>query len=123
MSFRPNPHNLPELASTVVDSMKPDLLLCKQVLSYSQSIIGDYKHSARTSDHFGWLVCDGRLLDRNIYKACREWKDAQVELSKRLGQVGASRGADGPSKRRRFLACAGPRPPALVFVGHACCPL
>jgi microcystin-dependent protein len=39
---------------------------------YSQSIIGDYKYCARSDDHLGWLVCDGRLLDREEHAALFE---------------------------------------------------
>lgn len=31
------------------------------------AVVGDYKWSARTSDFFGWLVCDGRSLSRTDY--------------------------------------------------------
>lgn len=27
--------------------------------------VGDYKYSARASDHAGWLICDGRSLSKN----------------------------------------------------------
>jgi microcystin-dependent protein len=29
--------------------------------------IGDTKMSALDFDHAGWLMCDGRLLDKDIY--------------------------------------------------------
>jgi hypothetical protein len=29
--------------------------------------IGDYKTSTKTEDHKGWLLCDGRSLDRRKY--------------------------------------------------------
>jgi microcystin-dependent protein len=29
--------------------------------------VGDLKMSARAADHFGWLVCDGRSVDRAVY--------------------------------------------------------
>lgn len=28
---------------------------------------GDLKHSARTSDHDGWILCDGRTVTRTMY--------------------------------------------------------
>lgn len=31
--------------------------------------IGDYKHSARRSDHDGWILCDGRTIRRTAYPA------------------------------------------------------
>jgi microcystin-dependent protein len=31
--------------------------------------LGDYKPSARTADHSGWLLCDGRNLSRTTYSA------------------------------------------------------
>lgn len=30
--------------------------------------IGDYKTSTKTADHDGWLICDGRSLDKRRYK-------------------------------------------------------
>lgn len=32
------------------------------------AIVGDYKWSARSSDFYGWMLCDGRLLSRSEYK-------------------------------------------------------
>ena len=29
--------------------------------------IGDIKYSVRSNDHYGWLICDGRSLSREIY--------------------------------------------------------
>jgi len=29
--------------------------------------VGDIKYSIRTSDHQGWIVCDGRSLSRSVY--------------------------------------------------------
>lgn len=42
------------------------------VCYYSQSIIGDFKYSARSNDHLGWLYCDGRSVDRTTYKSLFE---------------------------------------------------
>jgi microcystin-dependent protein len=44
----------------------------QQVSVYSQSLIGDLKYSARSNDHLGWLVCDGRDLLRDEYPALFE---------------------------------------------------
>lgn len=32
------------------------------------AVVGDYKWSVRSSDFYGWMVCDGRLLSRSEYK-------------------------------------------------------
>jgi len=64
-----HPNNLTDLSTIVVESVTPQLRMCQNVLYYSQAIIGDYKYSARSDDHLGWLVCDGRLLDRVDNKA------------------------------------------------------
>ena len=34
-----------------------------------ESLIGDYKHSARTSNHNGWSICDGQAILRTTYSA------------------------------------------------------
>jgi microcystin-dependent protein len=39
----------------------------QQVSFYSQALIGDYKYSSRAADELGWLLCDGRLVDRTTY--------------------------------------------------------
>lgn len=44
----------------------------QHVTYYSQSIIGDYKYSARSNDHLGWIFCDGRSLDREQYSGLFE---------------------------------------------------
>lgn len=49
-----------KLQNQIIHPMQTTLL-------YTQSLIGDYKYSARTLDTLGWLVCDGRVLDRVIY--------------------------------------------------------
>ena len=64
-----HPNNLTDLSTIVVESVTPQLRMCQNVLYYSQAIIGDYKYSARSDDHLGWLVCDGRLLNRVENKA------------------------------------------------------
>jgi microcystin-dependent protein len=33
-----------------------------------EAVVGDMKYSARTADYPGWLVCDGRSLDRSEYR-------------------------------------------------------
>jgi microcystin-dependent protein len=64
-----HPNNLTDLSTIVIESVTPQLRMCQNVLYYSQAIIGDYKYSARSDDHLGWMICDGRLLDRVQYKA------------------------------------------------------
>jgi microcystin-dependent protein len=64
-----HPNNLTDLSTIVIESVTPQLRMCQNVLYYSQAIIGDYKYSARSDDHLGWMVCDGRLLNRVQYKA------------------------------------------------------
>jgi microcystin-dependent protein len=39
----------------------------KHTHSYREAMIGDMKHSARISDFCGWLLCDGRSVDRVMY--------------------------------------------------------
>jgi microcystin-dependent protein len=73
MSTHPTmPNNLTDLSAMVTNNITPQLRMCKNVLYYSQSIIGDYKYCARNDDHLGWLVCDGRLLDRVDFRALFE---------------------------------------------------
>lgn len=70
MSVYPvSPHTLPELSQMLASGVAPQLRMCQHVLYYSQSVIGDYKYCARSDDHLGWLVCDGRLLDRATHPA------------------------------------------------------
>lgn len=61
-------HNLAEVSASLV----PRLSALDHVMFYSQAVIGDYKQSARTDDHLGWLVCDGRPIDRTQYSAIFE---------------------------------------------------
>jgi microcystin-dependent protein len=44
----------------------------QQVALTSQALIGDYKYSARSNDHLGWLKCDGRALSNNAFPALFE---------------------------------------------------
>lgn len=67
-----SPRNVPELAGMVLGNVVPQLKTCQRLLYYSQAVIGDYKCCARTQDHLGWLVCDGRSLDRTAYNALFE---------------------------------------------------
>lgn len=55
-----------------MNGLAPQLQMCKHVLQYSQSVIGDYKYCARNDDHLGWFICDGRLLDRTTFAALFE---------------------------------------------------
>lgn len=41
----------------------------QHAMYYTQSLIGDYKLSARSSDLLGWMVCDGRTLAIADYPA------------------------------------------------------
>ncbi len=66
-----NPTTLTSL-SFVNETLRSKLNLCQDVLFYSQAVIGDYKASARSEDYLGWLLCDGRLLDRTTYNALFE---------------------------------------------------
>jgi microcystin-dependent protein len=38
-----------------------------QKLYYTEAAIGDYKYSARQSDFKGWMLCDGRSLDKSTF--------------------------------------------------------
>jgi microcystin-dependent protein len=54
--------------SQEIDAIKHVLLPpLQQVAFYSQAQIGDYRYSARSNDELGWLRCDGRLIDREIF--------------------------------------------------------
>jgi microcystin-dependent protein len=44
----------------------------QQVAVYSQAVIGDLKYSARSNDHLGWMVCNGRTVLRSNYPALFE---------------------------------------------------
>lgn len=66
MSQVANVHGLAHEVSILKDVVIPPL---QQVSTYSQAIIGDYKYSARSNDHLGWLVCNGRSLLRSEYPA------------------------------------------------------
>jgi microcystin-dependent protein len=44
----------------------------QQVALYSQALIGDLKYSARSNDHLGWMVCNGRTMLRADYPALYE---------------------------------------------------
>lgn len=66
MSQVANIHGLAHEVSLLKDFVLPPL---QQVATYSQAIIGDFKYSARSNDHLGWLVCNGRSLLRNEYPA------------------------------------------------------
>ena len=55
-----------------IESIKPKIDLLSLAMFYSQAVIGDYKFSARTDDYLGWLICDGRTLDRDEYPALFE---------------------------------------------------
>lgn len=44
----------------------------QQVALTSQALIGDYKYSARSNDHLGWMKCDGRALSNDAFPALFE---------------------------------------------------
>lgn len=51
-----------------IQQVKTELAAQIQNASSSGSFsIGDYKHSAQALDHNGWLLCDGRAIDRTTY--------------------------------------------------------
>lgn len=66
MSQVANIHDLSHEVSLLRNFVIPPL---QQVSTYSQAIIGDYKYSARSNDHLGWLICNGRSLLRSEYPA------------------------------------------------------
>lgn len=41
----------------------------QEVLLYSQAWVGEYKYSAKANDFNGWLICDGRSLDKELYSS------------------------------------------------------
>jgi microcystin-dependent protein len=48
-------------------TLEVDVGLNMEGLYGDSDAIGDYKWSAKTSDFHGWLLCDGRLLDKRQY--------------------------------------------------------
>jgi microcystin-dependent protein len=58
-------HEVNIIKSTVLPPLQ-------QVALYSQALIGDMKYSARSNDHLGWFVCNGRTLQRTEYPALFE---------------------------------------------------
>lgn len=66
MSIVANINGLAHEVSMLKNTVIPPL---QQVSTYSQAIIGDYKYSARSNDHLGWLICNGRSLSRTEYPA------------------------------------------------------
>jgi microcystin-dependent protein len=66
--------------------------------------IGDTKMSALDFDHAGWLMCDGRLLDKDIYKYLYDIIGSSFGISgethfripKAAGRVAAAVGSAGP---------------------------
>lgn len=55
-------HELQVIKSSVLPPLQ-------QVALTSQALIGDYKYSARSNDHLGWLVCDGRSVEIGDFPA------------------------------------------------------
>jgi microcystin-dependent protein len=58
-------HEVNIIKSTVLPPLQ-------QVALYSQALIGDLKYSARSNDHLGWMVCNGRTVLRADYPALFE---------------------------------------------------
>lgn len=54
------------------DKLKNRIDTLQVVTAYSQACIGDYKYSAASDDFAGWIKCDGRSLDKNVYSALFE---------------------------------------------------
>lgn len=61
-------HNIPDLVQEVT-TQKLQLRAIQRVDLYSQAFFGDYKFSAMSNDLLGWLICDGRALDKVEYNA------------------------------------------------------
>lgn len=62
-------HNVTDIADDLTKVKYAVLEPMQNTLFYSQAMIGDYKYSARANDAHGWLICDGRALDRETYSA------------------------------------------------------
>jgi microcystin-dependent protein len=70
MNFAPaNILGLAHEVNIIKSTVLPPL---QQVALYSQALIGDLKYSARSNDHLGWLVCNGRTIQRTQYPALYE---------------------------------------------------
>lgn len=65
-------NNLTTITQELEANVKPSIANLGHAMIYTQAIIGDYKFSARNSDYLGWLVCDGRVLERETYPALFE---------------------------------------------------
>jgi microcystin-dependent protein len=62
-------HNITDIADDLTKVKYAVIEPMQNTLFYSQAMIGDYKYSARANDVHGWLICDGRALDRDTYSA------------------------------------------------------
>lgn len=70
MNFAPaNIMGLAHEVNIIKSTVLPPL---QQVALYSQALIGDLKYSARSNDHLGWMVCNGRTLNVVDYPALYE---------------------------------------------------
>lgn len=54
-------------AAIVLDGLQRSVLQLNYAMSMLNLHIGEYKMSTRSEDFGGWIVCDGRSLDRTLY--------------------------------------------------------
>ncbi len=65
-------HNLTGVANEVQLIKSVILPPIQQVALTSQALIGDYKYSARSNDHLGWLKCNGRSVNIDDFPSLYE---------------------------------------------------
>jgi microcystin-dependent protein len=107
--------NLNDLA-TEFNTLKGDTVRNLQhTMFYTQSLIGDYKYSSRSSDALGWLICDGRSLSIEEYPALfsviedafGEASSGMFKLPNFIGRVPGAIGATGGLTTRALGAVVG----------------